>query len=914
MKNANIVYGCCLLASLVSSLPFSLLANDHPASVSFSTAPQDQTVCAGSPATFIVGAAGSASLTYQWQLSTDGGANWNPISNGAAYTGATSMNLRVTAASLAFNNFKYRCIVSDGVSATSSAATLHVNAGTGPVPSLSGDISQTQCAFTIGVSPVNTQTSFNYQWQMSTDGSTWGNVDPSDPSYTGTTDAVLQWDGSQTAGSSNLYRYVMTNSGSGCSAISAIDTIRIAPAPTSLVPNPASTSICSAGSTTFTFLSPPSGYAFHWQESTDNGVNYTDVTNNSTYSGVLSPALTLTGITTAMKYRARTSLTTFNQTCETFSIAATLTIKTLPAITLQPADQLVCANTSPKFAVTATGSTISYQWQTDNGTGSVWSSVSAGSSGATTLRVTLNNVPVTMDGYKYKVAVSGPCGGTQTSNIVTLHIGSSGTWLGTQDTAWEHVGNWCSIVPVQSTDVLVPAWAPRMPLISSGTGTAYAQKLTIQNGASLTISGGIVSMTGPFILPGTVSYTGSLDQQVLPGDHGSLYISGSGNKVLQNNVAISNNLGLGGAAKLVTGNYILTMGAGANPITGATFTGVGTSWIVTGNGSSGAVNTGKGGLRMMQVPSTASNLLFPIGPTPATYNPLLLTNGGIVNDFTIAVNDQNIPGGAVGGVIDRTWLVNAANAGSTIALRLLWSLADEPVTFDRNSAAVLRSNGARIVEKTNAAAASGANPYSVTGGNFSTITQFSVGNNTMIVLPFELLGFTARWIDDASAGLSWKMDAQSEISAFTVQHSIDGVLFTDMGTVHAERGKISYTYTDVHPGEKMFYRLRLHSLDGNITNSRVVTLSAVSLSESARLAPSVVYGSSAKVLLTLGKAADVMYNVSDISGHILSRNAIRLMIGEHSIPLDLSRCPAGIYFVHITDSEGGNKTLTLLKK
>src|SRR5690349_321879 len=111
--------GCCLVTCLALFHPSILLA-----AVTFGTAPQNQTICAGSPVTFTVGATGAATLIYQWQVSTDGGATFTNVSNGATYTGATTMTLRISAATGAFNNYRFRCTVSDGVSANSTAATL----------------------------------------------------------------------------------------------------------------------------------------------------------------------------------------------------------------------------------------------------------------------------------------------------------------------------------------------------------------------------------------------------------------------------------------------------------------------------------------------------------------------------------------------------------------------------------------------------------------------------------------------------------------------------------------------------------------------------------------------------------------------------------------------------------------------
>jgi hypothetical protein len=79
--------------------------------------------------TFTVAATASptASLTYQWRVSTDAGATFTNVTNAGVYTGATTATLTLTAAAKAtYNNYQYRCQVSATgyTTVTSTAATL----------------------------------------------------------------------------------------------------------------------------------------------------------------------------------------------------------------------------------------------------------------------------------------------------------------------------------------------------------------------------------------------------------------------------------------------------------------------------------------------------------------------------------------------------------------------------------------------------------------------------------------------------------------------------------------------------------------------------------------------------------------------------------------------------------------------
>lgn len=98
--------------------------------VTISSQPSNQTASSGA-ATFSVTASvtQSATLSYQWQKSTDGGSTFSPIS------GATSASLSLTGLTTGDNSSQYRVVVGasgGATSVTSSAATLTVTASFTP--------------------------------------------------------------------------------------------------------------------------------------------------------------------------------------------------------------------------------------------------------------------------------------------------------------------------------------------------------------------------------------------------------------------------------------------------------------------------------------------------------------------------------------------------------------------------------------------------------------------------------------------------------------------------------------------------------------------------------------------------------------------------------------------------------------
>ena len=92
--------------------------------VTITTQPSNVGLCVGGNASFTVVANAATSPTYQWQLSTDGGATFNDI------PGATSATLTINGVTFAMNGYKYRVAVSSSQSTGfiySNVVTLTVN-------------------------------------------------------------------------------------------------------------------------------------------------------------------------------------------------------------------------------------------------------------------------------------------------------------------------------------------------------------------------------------------------------------------------------------------------------------------------------------------------------------------------------------------------------------------------------------------------------------------------------------------------------------------------------------------------------------------------------------------------------------------------------------------------------------------
>ena len=144
-----------------------------------------------------------------------------------------------------------------------------------------------------------------------------------------------------------------------------------------------------------------------------------EVASFTNITGANASTLSLTAVTPAMN--ANQYRVALNGDCVSnlFTNAATLTVNSSVTIVTQPANQVGCDPVPAVFSVTATGTTLTYQWETSTNAGATLDNIA----GATNSTHTIPSLVPSLNGSQYRVKVSGvPCG-TLTSNAATLTVG-----------------------------------------------------------------------------------------------------------------------------------------------------------------------------------------------------------------------------------------------------------------------------------------------------------------------------------------------------------------------------------------------------------------------------------------------------------------------------------------------------------
>jgi len=463
------------------------------------------TVCAGSDASFSVSVTntGSASLSYQWLLSTDNGTSFNNIS------GATSATYTQTSPAAASDNYQYQCIVTSGTCTAyySTIATLRVNEVTSAVVTNQVVCSGTDATFAVSVTNTGSA-SLGYQWMMSTDGGTTFSV------ISGATASTYKVSAPDPTFDNFQYKCIVT-SGSCASDTSTTGTLRVNSVTGALV---SSQTVCSGADATFKsyVINTGSGVlTYQWKISTNGGTTFSDITNtnNATYT-VSAP----NGSYDNNEYE----FTVASASCPAFSSAAAI-LRVNGAVAAPVLGQTVCAATNAIFvsSPTSTGpASLSYQWQLSTNGGLSFTDIK----GANDTLYTVIAPDATSDNYEYRnLITSGTCpaytsstGALRVNDITASTVASQSVCSGFDATFTNAVTNsgpafltyqWKRSTDGGATFSDIPGATGNTFIVATPTSTSdgyqYENIVTSSGCMSMTSDAGILSInTAPNIVSG----------------------------------------------------------------------------------------------------------------------------------------------------------------------------------------------------------------------------------------------------------------------------------------------------------------------------------------------------------------------------------------------------------------------------
>lgn len=388
-----IVIGQC--GSTTTSVA-TLTVNTSPA---ITTQPANAVACAGTNATFTVAATGSG-LTYQWQSTAAGsgcGGTWTDI------PGANANSYTVSGITAGMDNTGYRVIVSGSCTpaVTSNCATLTVG-NAAAITTQPADL--TVCVGDNAVfSVVGSGSISSYQWQVNT-GTGFTDI-PGANAATLTLNAVTA--------TLNGYQYRVNVFSCTATPITSNSATLTVNTPVSIGTQPAASTLCLGGNTSFTVAATGTGLSYQWQYAATCGGTFTNI------AGATSATLSLNSVALSNAGAYQVVIT---GACNTVtSSCVTLTVNSPITISAQPADVELCLPTNAaSFSVSAAGTGLTYQWQVSTNGGTSWTNLA----GETSATLNLTGITAAFNGNQYRVVLNGTCTTDLNSSAATLVVNS----------------------------------------------------------------------------------------------------------------------------------------------------------------------------------------------------------------------------------------------------------------------------------------------------------------------------------------------------------------------------------------------------------------------------------------------------------------------------------------------------------
>lgn len=355
-------------------------------------------------------------------------------------------------------------------------------------------------------------------------------------------------------------------------------------------------------------------------------------------------------------------------------------------------------------------------------------------------------------------------------------------------------------------------------------------------------------------------------------------------------------------AKTLTGT--VTLSTGILTTTATNLLTISGTW--TGGGGSASSHV-KGPLAK----TGSNNFTFPVG-NGTLYRPISISSlsaAATVRATYFLANPRTTFGttgtGALMTIKDISaceyWDLNDNGAGINAVVGLQYS-ASSPCNSngyitDPSTLAVVHWNGSTWENK---GAAAGATLTNMTAVTSSTFSPFTIGTTNAMLNPLPV-SFTDVKAFENGAGvkIEWTNSTESDMSAYVIERSADGINFTAIGQSAPRSNqfdKVSYSFIDAAPlAGANFYRVKAVELTGKNVFSKSLRVDIGRSPNGISLYPNPVHGSAITVGFTAQKG-QYSLNVLNTAGQVVFRQALNHTGGTVSQAVSLpASLKAGMY-------------------
>jgi len=157
-------------------------------------------------------------------------------------------------------------------------------------------------------------------------------------------------------------------------------------------------------------------------------------------------------------------------------------------------------------------------------------------------------------------------------------------------------------------------------------------------------------------------------------------------------------------------------------------------------------------------------------------------------------------------------------------------------------------------------------------GNNGSSTMAGLANITSVVLPVEILSFTAEKKNN-SVALQFVTVKEQNLKEFVIERSGDGSSFSSIGTIlpkaKNENDKVTYDFLDNTPDPGVnYYRIQSRDINGAFKYSQIVSANFGTANSDFKVSPNPAKtGAQLNILTTWAKEYD--FKITDMSGRLI---------------------------------------------
>jgi len=408
---------------------------------------------------------------YQWQQNS--GSGFVNISNNINFSGTTTAILQLTSVPIAWNNYKYRCVVNS----TLNSKTFKIMVTTPVLPAIAITAPNiTICAgssITFTAAITNGGTAAAYQWQVN-------GVNAGTNSATFTTTTLLNSDQVKCILTSNANCITTATATSNVIIVTVNPTV--VPAVTTSTTTPV---ICSGTAVTFTAVPTNGGTSpvYQWKVNNINvGTNSATFTSSSLINNDQVKLVLTSNSACAVPTTATSNI-----------ITMTVNASVTASVSIAANNTTVCAGSAVNFTATAVngGAAPIYQWQVNG--------INAGTNSSTFISSSLNN----NDQVKCLLTSNAGCvtNPNSTSNGITVTVNApvTPTIAINSNTTTICSGSVVTFTAAATNGGTSPAYQWQVNGVNAGTNSATFTSIALLNGDQvkciLTSNAGCVTTT-----------------------------------------------------------------------------------------------------------------------------------------------------------------------------------------------------------------------------------------------------------------------------------------------------------------------------------------------------------------------------------------------------------------------------------